>query len=112
MKLEHKVSSYKKNEDGSITIMLVPVGNMRGEKRLLIYKDQINEGLKRFLSGNEAGIYFGAEVSDRYETFIIRFIGYFDYDHQIKERVFQDMYTPNKNFNLILNDTKIIGEIY
>lgn len=111
MKLEHRVASHKKNPDGSVLVSLSPVAGSMREKKMLIYKEHVDETLARFLKGDGAGIYFGAEVSDKHETVVLRFIGYFYYDKNLEERVFQDVYTPSKDFRLLLGERCIVGEI-
>ena len=111
MRLEHKVALHKKNADGSVLVSLMPVAGTHGDKKMLIYKEYVDDTLARFLKGDAAGIYFGAEVLDKHETVVLRYIGYFYYDKNMEQRVFQDAYTPSKDFKLLLGDRCVIGEI-
>ena len=105
MRLKHKVAFHKKNSDGSVLVSFTPVAGTSEKKKLLVYKNYVDDTLAQFLKGDGAGIYFGAEVSDKYETVIIRYIGYFEH------HVFQDMYTPCKDFRFLFRDRCIVGKI-
>lgn len=120
-KLTHRLARYKKVPEG-ILLELEPTDAARHHdaprplgperKNVLIYKEYVDEGLRAFVENKEmAGLYYGADVTDKTETVYLRYLGHIVWDADIEDWVYHDLCTLSKHGTHLVGSNGIVGVI-
>lgn len=121
MQLTHRLARYKRVPEGILMELEPtevapryqaprPLGPEK--KNVLVYKDYVDDNLRAFVENKEmAGLYYGADVSDRSETVHLRYLGHTVWDDDVEDWVYHDFCTLSKHGTHLLGSNGIVGAI-
>lgn len=121
MQLTHRLASYNRIPEGILLELEPTDAAVRYKaprplgpeaKQLLVYNEHVDESLKVFVENKQrAGLYYGADVTDKTETVYLRYLGHTVWDEELEEYVYHDFCTLSKTGTHLIGSNGIVGTL-